>query len=96
MRPSEALAAHREEIRRVVTQNRACNPRIFGSVLRGEDSETSDLDLLVDATPEASLFDIARIQGELEDLLGLKVDVVTSNGLHPRMRDRVIAEAMPV
>jgi predicted nucleotidyltransferase len=96
MRPSEALAAHREEIRRVVTQNRACNPRIFGSVLRGEYSETSDLDLLVDATPEASLFDIARIQGELEDLLGLKVDVVTSNGLHPRMRDRVIAEAMPV
>ena len=96
MKPSEALATHREEIRRDVAQNRACNPRIFGSVLRGEDTETSDLDLLVDATPEASLFDIARIQGELEDLLGLMVDVVTSNGLHPRMRDRVIAEAMPV
>ena len=96
MKPSQALEAHREEIRRVVAQNRACNPRIFGSVARGEDTDASDLDLLVDTTPETSLFDIARIKVDLEELLGLGVDVVTANGLHPRMRDRVHAEARPV
>ena len=96
MKPSEALEAHRDEIRRVVAQNRACNPRIFGSVARGEDTDASDLDLLVDTTPETSLFDIARIKVDLEELLGHGVDVVTANGLHPRMRDRVHAEALPV
>jgi predicted nucleotidyltransferase len=96
MKPSEALERHRADIRRVVEGNHAQNPRVFGSVLRGEDTEASDLDLLVDPTPQTTLFDIARIGMRLEELLGLTVDVVTPKGLHPRMRDRVLAEAAPV
>jgi predicted nucleotidyltransferase len=96
MKPSEALRRHREDIRRVVSENRSSNPRVFGSVLRGEDAEGSDLDLLVDPAPETSLMDIARIQGRLEQLLGISVDVLTPLSLPESYRGRVIAEAQPV
>jgi uncharacterized protein len=96
MKPSEALARHREEIRRVVEANRATNPRVFGSVLHGNDTEESDLDILVDTTPDTSLFDLAQIGVDLEELLGLTVDVVTPGGLHPRMKADVLAEAVPI
>ncbi|HET7347197.1 MAG TPA: nucleotidyltransferase family protein [Acidobacteriaceae bacterium] len=96
MRPSEALARHRDEIRRIVSANRSANPRVFGSVLRGEDEEGSDLDLLVDPTPETSLMDVARIQGDLEVLLGISVDVLTPLSLPESYRSRVLAEAAPV
>ena len=58
MKPSEALNAHRAAIRRVIESHRAGNARVFGSALRGDDSEQSDLDLLIDPTPETTLFDI--------------------------------------
>ncbi len=96
MKPSEALNSHRADIRRVVEQNRTLNPRVFGSVLHGEDEEGSDLDLLVDPTPDTSLMDIARIQNRLQKLLGVSVDVLTPKALPPNFRDRVLAEAMPV
>jgi uncharacterized protein len=96
MKPSEALRTHREDIRRVVEANRARNPRIFGSVLHGEDMEGSDLDLLVDRTPDTSLMDIAAIQVELERLLGVTVDVLTPNALPAKFRGQVLAEAMSV
>ncbi|OFZ99097.1 MAG: nucleotidyltransferase [Betaproteobacteria bacterium RIFCSPLOWO2_02_67_12] len=96
MRPSEALRVHRDEIRRVVAQNRTRNPRVFGSVLRGKDTEDSDLDLLVDPTPDTTLLDIARIQNRLQKLLGVTVDVLTPKALPVKFRDRVIAEAVPV
>lgn len=96
MKPSEALERHREDIRRVVEANRATNPRVFGSVLFGKDNEESDLDILVDTTKETSLFDIARIQGTLEDLLQVSVDVKTPKGLPEKFRFKVLAEAMPV
>ena len=96
MKPSEALERHREDIRRVVEANRATNPRVFGSVLYGKDNEESDLDILVDTTKETSLFDIARIQGTLEDLLQVSVDVKTPKGLPEKFRFKVLAEAMPV
>lgn len=96
MRPSEALRFHREEIRRVVEENRTLNPRVFGSVLRGGDTEESDLDLLVDPTPETSLMDIARIQNRLQKLLGVTVDVLTPRALPERFRSRVLSEAVPV
>ena len=60
MRPSEAMYLHRDEIRRIVESRRAKNPRVFGSVLHGEDTEQSDLDILVDPTPETSIFDIGE------------------------------------
>lgn len=96
MRPSEALARHRDEIHRIVAANRSSNPRVFGSVLHGRDSEESDLDLLVGPAPDTSLLDIARIQGDLEDLPGIPVDVLTPLGLPGSYRSRVLAEAAPV
>lgn len=96
MKPSLALQAHREAIRRIVAAHRASNPRVFGSVLHGEDTETSDLDLLVDPTPETSLFDIGAIRHELLQLLGVPVDVLTPKSLPPGFRDEVVAEAIPV
>lgn len=96
MKPSDILQTHREAIRRVVEQNRARNPRIFGSVLHGDDTEDSDLDLLVDALPDTSLMDLARIQNELEQLLNVTVDVRTPGDLSERFRARVLAEAVPV
>jgi uncharacterized protein len=61
MKPSEALHTHRAAIRRVIEQSRMRNPRVFGSVLRGEDSSDSDLDLLVDALPGATLLDLKTL-----------------------------------
>jgi predicted nucleotidyltransferase len=96
MKPSVSLQNHREEIRRVVAQNRARNPRVFGSVLRGHDNDDSDLDLLVDPTTETTLFDLARIQRHLQSLLGVPVDVKTPNSLPEKFRNRVLLEAVPV
>lgn len=72
------------------------NPRVFGSALRGTDTETSDLDLLVDADPGATLLDLSGLQVELEDLLGVRVDVLTPQDLPSRFREQVLAEARPV
>ena len=72
------------------------NPRVFGSVLHGKDREGSDLDLLVDPTPEISLLDIARLQNRLEALLGTRVDVLTPKALPADFRNHIIAEARPV
>lgn len=96
MRPSEALRVYRDDIRRVVEQNRTRNPRVFGSVLRGNDTEDSDLDLLVDPTPDTTLMDIARIQNRLQKLLGVAVDVLTPKALPERFRTRILSEAVPV
>jgi hypothetical protein len=93
MRPSEILPQHRETIRQLVIEAGMANPRIFGSVLHGDDQEGSDLDLLVDPAPRASLLDMAGLQIELEKALGVKVDVRTPGELHPRFRDKVLAEA---
>ncbi len=96
MKPSDALQANRAAIRRIVELRRAKNPRVFGSVLHGEDTEGSDLDLLVDPTPETSLFDLNAISNALEKLLGVPVDVLTPNALPPKFRADVLAEARPV
>ncbi|MFP6559832.1 nucleotidyltransferase family protein [Paraburkholderia sp. B3] len=96
MKPSEALRAHRAEIREIVASHHATNVRVFGSSARDEDEEGSDLDLLVDPTPETSLFDLARIQLRLEALLGVPVDVLTPKGLPEKIRARAIAKAKPV
>lgn len=96
MKPSEALASNRAAIRRVVDSHHACNARVFGSVLRGEDTETSDLDILIDPTPETTLFDIGAIIHELRHLLGVPVDVLTPNALPDSFRAKVLAEAHPV
>jgi predicted nucleotidyltransferase len=96
VKPSIALEAHRATIRSVVLRHRACNARVFGSVLHGEDQEGSDLDILIDPTPETTMFDIGAIQHELLQLLGVQVDVLTPNALPDSFRAKVIAEARPV
>lgn len=96
MKPSEALRTHRDRIRRAVEAHRACNGRVFGSVVHGTDHDGSDLDLLVDALPGATLFDLGGLQSELEELLGIPIDVRTPADLPPKFRDRVLAEAVPL
>jgi uncharacterized protein len=96
VRPSAALRRHGDEVRRIVAANRAMNARVFGSVATGEDSEGSDLDILVDPTQETTLFDLGAIRADLEELLGVPVDVVTPGALPERMRAAVLASARPV
>jgi len=96
MKPSHALAVHRVAIRRIVASHRARNARVFGSVLRGEDRDGSNLDLLIDPTSETTLMDIGAIRHELIELLGMPVDVVTPKGLPERYRSQVLAQAQPL
>ena len=96
MRPSEALEQTREAIRELVPRYRTTNPRVFGSVLRGLDRETSDLDILVDTLPETTLFDLGALQEQLRGLLGVRVDVRTPGDLPPTFRQEVVSEAEPI
>lgn len=96
MKPSVALAANREAIRRVVESHRARNARVFGSVAHGDDTEDSDLDILIDPTPETTLFDIGAIRHDLLQLLGVPVDVLTPKALPEKFRAAVLAQAVPV
>lgn len=96
MRPSLALNTHREAIRRIALSHRVTNVRVFGSVVHGDDTENSDLDLLVEPTQETTMMDIAKIQLELSKLLPVAVDVLTPNGLPAKFRGQVVAEAQPV
>lgn len=96
MRPSEACWKHREAIRRIVASHGVANPRVFGSVLHGDDTEDSDLDLLVDANDRTTLFDIVTIERELRETLGVDVDIQTPESLSKRFRDAVLMEAVPL
>ncbi len=96
MKPSKALQTNREAIRQVVAAHHASNPRVFGSVVHGDDTEGSDLDILIDPTPETTLFDIGAIRHELLQLLGMPVDVLTPGALPKKFRATVLAEARPV
>ena len=96
MKPSEALRTNRDAIRRVVAAHRACNARVFGSVVHGDDTEDSDLDILIDPPPDTTLFDIGAIRHELLQLLGVPVDVLTPKALPETFRAKVLAEALPV
>ncbi len=96
MKPSQALQTHRSAIRSLVELHHACNARVFGSVAHGKDVEGSDLDILIDTTPETSLMDVATIQVKLEKLLGISVDVLTPKGLPEKFRSIVLSEAVPV
>ena len=96
MRPSIALQTHRDAIREIALSHRVKNVRVFGSVLHGDDTEDSDLDLLVDPTPETTLMGIAKIQVEIARLLNITVDVLTPKALPDKCRQIVIQEAKPL
>lgn len=96
MKPSQALRLKRHAVLSAIGRAKASNPRVFGSVLRGTDSVDSDLDLLVDPLPGATLFSLSRLQDDLEDVLGIRIDLVTPGDLSPRFRARVLDEARPL
>ncbi len=96
MRPSIVLNQNRDAIRAATSRYNAANPRVFGSALLGTDEDGSDLDVLVDALPGATLFDLGELQVELESLLGVPVDLLTPGDLPPKFRTQVLAEAMPI
>jgi hypothetical protein len=96
MRPSEALAIHRDALRELVGRYDVTRPRVFGSVLTGTDTEDSDLDLLVEPRDSTTLMTIAGLQIDAEELLGVSVDVLTPDGLPRKFRDKVLRQAEPL
>ena len=92
----ELLQNKRAEILRIAATHGAYNVRVFGSVVKDEDDEKSDVDFLVEMEKGRSLLDMGGLLMDLRDLLGRKVDVVTPDGLRARMRDRVLREARPI
>ena len=93
---SSVLERYRQQIVEVARRYGARNVRVFGSLARGEDSESSDLDLLVTLGEGRSLLDLVELKQDLEDLVHRPVDVVTDRALSPFLRERVLAEAIPL
>jgi len=90
----DVLTRKRGEIEKIAAILGARNIRVFGSVARGEADEKSDIDFLVEMEPGRSLFDLGGLLMDLQEFLGCDVDVVTERGLNPRIRDRVLREAV--
>ena len=91
-----ALEGKREAVRALVARYPTANPRLFGSALHGDDREDSDIDILVDALPRATLFHLGGLQMDLQDLLGVRVDLRTPAELSKYFRDEVLAETVPI
>jgi predicted nucleotidyltransferase len=96
MRPSLALASYRQHVLALAAAQGAHNVRVFGSVAHGQDHDGSDLDLLIDLPAGTSLLRIVGLQFDIEDALGVKVDLCTERELHPALKDRILAEARPL
>jgi uncharacterized protein len=96
MRPSEILAAKADQVREIIARYPVRNPRVFGSVARGEDEEGSDLDLLVDPLRGTGYITLAKLQLELEELLGFGVDIATPGAIGARLAPRVNRDLRPL
>ena len=96
MRPSQALALRRNEVLALTAKSKTRNVRVFGSARNGKDQEGSDLDLIVDPLPGATLFYLGGLQVALEELLGVRVDLLTPGDLPSAFRERVLKDAVPV
>ena len=90
------MAGRLDGVRAVIARYPVKNPRVFGSVARGEDDEKSDLDLLVDPTERTTLFDLAGLELELSNLLGVRVDVLTPGAIGPRIAASAYRDARPL
>ncbi|MFS2223535.1 nucleotidyltransferase family protein [Pantoea sp. B65] len=96
MKPSEVLTQNRQLILDIISRYPVTNPRVFGSVAKGTDTEASDLDLLVDTLPETDLFHMGGLYVELHDALGIELDVRSPGDISPLFRTQVLAEARPL
>ena len=96
MKPSVSMARHGSQVRQILDRFRMRNPRMFGSTARGGDAEGSDLDILVEAPPGATLYDLARVELELEEVLGCRVEVLTKASLAPDIVDNVETDLTPI
>ena len=96
MRPSEAMAGRLEAVRAVIARYPVSNPRVFGSVARGEDDEKSDLDLLADPTERTTYFDLSALEDELSTLLGVPVDILTPGAVGPDIAKAVHRDLRPL
>ena len=92
----QLLAENRKSVLRIATEHGAGNVRVFGSAVRGEATEASDVDFLVEMEPGRSLLDIAALRNDLMDLLGREVDVVTEDSLYWLLRRKILREARPL
>ena len=92
----ELRRSKRDEILRIATKHGACNVRVFGSLARGENSPTSDIDLLVDMDPDRSLMDLGGLLMDLQAMLDTRVDVATEKMLRPKIRERAMRDAVPL
>jgi predicted nucleotidyltransferase len=90
------LQSKRQEILRIAAGHGARNVRLFGSVARGENHESSDVDFLVDMESGRSLLDLIGLGQDLEALLHRKIEVLTDASVHPALRDRILTEARPL
>jgi predicted nucleotidyltransferase len=95
-RPSQVLTARRAEVLALAQARGASNVRVFGSVARGEDNPSSDVDLLADFPPGTSLLTVIGLELALRELLGFDVDLGPADALRPDMRERVFGEARPL
>lgn len=96
MKPSESLHKHRDAVLALAASIGARNVRVFGSVLHGQDTDESDVDLLVDVPKGTTLLDMARLQSAIEKELGVPVDVLTAGDLPAKFRNVVLQEARPL
>jgi predicted nucleotidyltransferase len=96
MTSKELIENRRDDVRAIAERHGARRLRVFGSVARGESRPDSDIDFLVEFEPGRSLLDQAALLLDLQDLLGLKVDIVSEGGINPRMRDRILKEAVAI
>lgn len=92
----DQVLSKRDEILRIANRYGASNVRMFGSIVRDEATESSDIDLLIDSNPDWSLLDFIGLKQDLEDLLGRRVDLTIEDGLNRRIKARVLREAVPL
>jgi predicted nucleotidyltransferase len=92
----ELVETHRDEIRAIVARHHGRSVAVFGSVARGDERPGSDIDFLVELAPGTRPFEILALGADLEEALGVKVDVGTPASLRPRLRSEVLAEAVPL
>ena len=96
MSTDQLLTGNRDDVLRIAAKHGARNVRLFGSAARGEATDASDLDFLVEMEPERSLLDLAALRNDLMDLLGREVDVVTDDSLYWLLRRKILREARPI